>query len=187
VIFGIDSNIVVYAGLVPLAASSSAKSAEWINFSRRAKILLHELRDQMVVLPMIAVAEVLVPVPVKRHGQLIATLKGHFLCAEFGDRAATIAADLWARYKNVPPNLRYDSRFTMLADVKIIASAKAVGATVFYTNDENCQALADLVMQGKGLPKNSSELFIDEILADGIEEKPKNKPQPKTNRGRSKK
>lgn len=171
-IVGIDSNVVVYAGLVPRVVSDAGNITEQKALSRRARILLHELRNDQVVLPTIAVAEILVPVPTSQHGQLIAALKEVFLCAEFGDRAATIAADLWSKYKKVPTDRRYDNRHTMLADVKIVAAAKAVGATVFYTNDESCQKLADIVMQGKGLPVSSTELFIDEMLAEGAEEKP---------------
>jgi len=128
---------------------------------------------------MVAIAEVLVPVPVAKHGPLISALKEVFLCPEFGDRAASIAADLWAKYKNVPADQKYADRHVMNSDVKIIATAKAAGAATFYTNDDDCRALAALVMEAKGLPQNSGELFIDEMIASGLEERPSSTTKPR--------
>jgi hypothetical protein len=51
------------------------------------------------------------------------------------------------------------------ADAMIVASAKGAGATEFYSNDDKCRALADLVMIGRTLPRQSEKLFIDEELA----------------------
>lgn len=172
---GIDSNILIYAGVVPRTAANSSKEQEAL--TRRAKILLHDLRKEQVVLPMLAIAELLIPVPKAQHGAIIGALRDIFFCPDFGDQAASIAAELWARYKGVPADRRYENRHVMRADAKIIATAKAAGATVFYTNDDNCRTLADLVMKGKPLPKESKELFIDEILKDGLEDKPKSQPK----------
>jgi predicted nucleic acid-binding protein len=174
VIVGIDSNILIYAGLVPKSATGT-KSAEQAALTRRAKILLHDLREAQVILPMDAIAELLIPVPIAKHGLLIGSLREIFTCPDFGDRAASVAADLWARYKQVPVDQKYDDRHVMRSDVKIIATAKANGATKFYTNDDTCRALASLIMTGKGLPTASDDLFIDETLASGLEEKPKSR------------
>jgi hypothetical protein len=167
---GIDSNIPIYAGIVPRRAV--ATSAEQEALTRRAKMLLHDLRNERVVLPMDAVAELLIPVPVSKHGLLITALRELFVCADFGDRAASIAAELWAKYKEVPDDRRYDERHVLRADVKIIATAKAAGATKFSTNDDNCRALANLIMKGMGLPKASEDLFFEEALKEGREERP---------------
>ncbi len=171
-IAGIDSNILIYAGLVPKSASSSAASPEQQELTRRAKILLHELREAQVVLPMDAIAELLIPVPKSKHGLVIIALRELFICPDFNDQAASIAADLWAKYKGVPTDQKYENKHVMRADAKIVATAKAAGATVFYSNDANCRTLANLIMAGKELPKASQELFIDQILEDGMESKP---------------
>jgi len=188
---GIDANIVIYAGLVPKKkpkhSLTAAEAAAQAVLTRRAKILLHELRSERVIFPMIAVSEVLVPVPATQRGFLITTLKEIFVCAEFADRAASIAADIWALYKDIPADRQYDDRIALSADVKIVATAKALGATSFYTNDEDCRTIASLVMKGKGLPKNSQDLFIDQILAEGAEDMPKSDPKrSKSARGRKK-
>jgi hypothetical protein len=179
VIVGVDSQVVIYAGVVPKNVTESAKSAQYAELSRRAKMLLHNLRSERVVLPLIAISELLVPVPVSKHGLLIAALKELFVCTEFGERAASIAADIWARYKNVPSDRRYDDRHVMRADVKIIASAKAAGATRFYSHDHNCRTLAGLVMTASDLPKQPNELFFDQMLAEGLEERPKGTTRPR--------
>ena len=137
---------------------------------------------------MVAVAEILVPVPKAKHGLLIAHLKENFVCAEFGDRAASIAADLFAQAKNIAADQTYENRHVIRADIKIIASAKAAGATTFYTNDDDCRAIANLIMTAKPLPTHSEELFIDEMLTEGLEERPKgttrSKPTKKATRKR---
>jgi hypothetical protein len=148
VIAGIDSMILVYAGIVPRSPKNSGDTPDDQKLARRAKILLHQLKSDTVVFPTIAISEILVPVPASKRGLLITALQELFVCPEFDQRAAVIAAELWARYKEVPPDLKYENRHVMRADVKIIASAKAVGATHFYTNDDNCRAIADLIMNG---------------------------------------
>jgi hypothetical protein len=47
----------------------------------------------------------------------------------------------------------------------IVASANAAGATVFYSNDEQCVELANLCsMQGRTLPAHDEYLFdMDEV------------------------
>lgn len=89
-------------------------------------------------------SEILVPVPIARRGALIAELTARFVCPAFDLPAAAIAADLWARHKSLPPALHYDSRQLLRSDVLILASAKAAGATDFYTNDHKCRALCSL-------------------------------------------
>lgn len=170
-VVGIDSNIVVYAGLVARKAANGETTRQQ-QLVKRAKILLHELRHDTVILPMIAVSELLVPAPMSTHGLIIAELKKVFACPDFSVAAASIAADLWARHAKSSIKSKSQDRVALRADVKIIATAKATGAKLFYTNDDDCRALADLIMEGRGLPKGSNELFINEILADGNEDRP---------------
>jgi hypothetical protein len=128
-----------------------------------------------VVLPMVAVSELLVPVPASKRGAIITTLGEMFVCPDYDQKAAAIAADIWAKYKEIPSNQRYENRHVMRVDVLIVASAKAAGATEFFTNDDNCRALANLVMKGRPLPTHSEELFINEMLETGGIDMPKKK------------
>jgi predicted nucleic acid-binding protein len=160
-IVGIDSMIPIYAGLVP---SKNKESKELTALCRRARILFHELQDHTVILPTVAISEILIPVPAIKRGQVLATLAELFVCPPFDQRAASIAADIWSKHRSIPDNLQYDNRQMLRADAMIVASAKAAGATEFYTNDDKCRALAELVMSGRRLPKQSEKLFIDEEL-----------------------
>lgn len=180
-IVGIDSNVVILAGLVPKTAEDSAEQQA---LARRAKILLHDLRNHLVVLPMIAVSEVLVKVPASKHGATIDKLKQLFVCSDFSEEAASIAASLWGQHKNLPADQKYDERIVMLADAKIVASAKATGATMFYSHNRDCRTLAGLIMTAKDLPSGSEELFIDQMLSEGLEDRPKGTVKPKRRRSK---
>jgi len=114
-----------------------------------------------------------VPVAPSKRGLLVTLLDEKFVCKEFDQLAAAIAADIWARHKDLPTDLRYDNRQVLRADAMIVASAKAANATNFYTNDDRCRALADLVMIGRELPKHSGELFTKQMIEEGTLELPK--------------
>lgn len=66
---GIDAMVLVYAGIVP-SKEASADVTEW---SLRARRLLDRLDDDeaTIVLPTIAISELLVPVPIAESGLLI--------------------------------------------------------------------------------------------------------------------
>lgn len=166
--------ILVYAGVVPRTAGARKIDDQLVE---RAKILLHKLRNDTVVLPMIAVSELLVPVAPSKRGLLMATFDEMFVCKEFDQLASAIAADIWAKHKELPANQQYDNRHILRADAMIIASAKAAGATHFYTNDKDCRKLAHLVMKGCELPKHAEDLFIKQKIEEGELERPK---KPKT-------
>lgn len=153
---GIDSMVLIYAGIVP-----SANSAVDKELRISAKMLLHMHQADAIVLPTIAISELLVPVDISRHGLLIAKLSEMFICRAFDLHAASIAADLWAKHKRLPPNDQYKQRQVLRADSMIVASAKAAGADVFYTHDKKFRALAGLVMKAKDLPKDdNTDMFI---------------------------
>lgn len=70
-------------------------------------------------------------------------------------RAAALAADLFAQY--LQGHHRYSDRVVLKADVMILASAKAAGATEFYSNDDDCRKLAVLAgMRGRELPTDNT-------------------------------
>lgn len=165
---GIDSMILIYAGLVPKVGKADEKTKE---LHVRAKLLILDLAEKKatVFLPTIAVSEVLVPVPTAQKGLLIAQLGEHFVLPPFDLRAAAIAADLWADHKKVPKDLQYKERHVLKSDSMIIACAKAAGAVDFYTTDDRCRALANLIMNGKDLPTHSQNMFRQKEVEDGAD------------------
>ncbi len=162
---GIDAMVLVYAGIVP--SKSDANSEQIVELSVRAKVLLHQLvRDKAtIIVPTVAISELLVPVPSSDVGSLLAALTNQFVCPTFDLPAAAIAADLWSRHKKLPKESQYKARHVLRADAMIVASARSAGATVFYSNDKQCRALASLIMTARGLPEKPSTL--EDVFIEG--------------------
>ncbi len=163
---GIDSMILIYAGVVPRKSYKATKASRELEV--RAKILLHMRKKDIIVLPTIAISEVLVPVPANQRGALLSELSQQFLCPPFDLRAADIAVGIWAEYKKFPGKSEHKNRHVLRADAMIVAAAKSAGATVFYSHDKGCRALADLVMTGRDLPTDDPDnMFLKHELRRG--------------------
>lgn len=167
-IVGIDSMILVYAGVAPSRKETRPKDFKDLHL--RARILIAELADEgtMVVLPTIAVSELLVPVPEAQKGVLIAELNERFACQPFDLRASALAAELWARRTKLPKELQYTERHVLKADAMILAVAKVAGAKWFYSHDARCRKLAELIgMKGIDLPRHGQNLFVEGEIKRG--------------------
>ena len=147
--------------------STPARLPNWANCKCCAKVLLHMLLTKVngnptVILPTIAISELLVPVPDAQRGQLAATLATRFVAAPFDIRAASIAAELWSKHKKLPSKDQYKKRDVLKADAMIVASAYAAGATEFYTCDKKCRKLAVLLgMKSPDLPTHDpNDMFL---------------------------
>lgn len=165
-VVGIDAMILIYAGIVPSKNGDAKKSIADLHV--RAMLLLDQLDRQKstVILPTIAVSEILVPVPASESGALIRALGERFVCPTFDLPAASIAANPWAQHKTLPRDQKYKNRHVLKADAMIIASAKAAGDSEFYSNDRNCRTLAAIVMEAKGLPSKPKSLYDKFVEAD---------------------
>jgi len=155
--------VLVYAGIVPRKSTKGRTPSS--DLTVRAKVLLHMYKDDAIVLPTVAISEILVPVPTSQKGPLLAKLSSRFICPPFDLPAAAIAAELWSQHKKLPKDQQYKSRHILRSDAMIIASARSAGATEFYTHDRKCRSLANLVMVGKDLPKRDPD---DMFLVDDI-------------------
>ncbi len=167
-IVGIDSMILIYAEVVP--AKKAARSSDWDDLRVRSKLLLHiaARKEGMILLPTVAISELLIPVPNAQRGALIAALQKLFVCPAFDLPAASIAADLWSQHRKLPQDQQYDRRQVLRSDSMSIASAKAAGATDFYSHDKKCRNLAALVMTARDLPTDDpDDMFIKGDIARG--------------------
>jgi hypothetical protein len=168
VIIGIDSMVLIYAEIVPSKIAKRCVSFD--DLRDRSKLLLHRAatKKNAILLPTVAISELLVPVPRGQQGALIALLQRMFVCPPFSLPAASIAADLLARHKGLPRNQQYDQRHIVRADAMIIASAQAAGATDFYSHDKKCRTLAGLVMTAHDLPTQDPEnpMFWRQAISD---------------------
>ncbi|MBU4270817.1 MAG: hypothetical protein KKE86_06800 [Planctomycetes bacterium] len=167
-IAGIDSMVLVYAGWVP--SKNPKHSSKYQELNVRAQLLLHKLfrEKALVLLPTVAISELLVPVPKTEKGTLIAALTEKFICPSFDVKAAAIAADLWSQHRNMPKDVQYDKRHVLRADVMIVASAYAAGASDFYSHDQKCRDLAKLLMKAHDLPTDDpGDMFLKNDILSG--------------------
>jgi predicted nucleic acid-binding protein len=167
VIFGIDTHVLIYAEAVP--SKSGTKCQDFADLRDRAKLLIYRAADKgdTVVLPTVVISELLIPVPAGQRGALIQVLEKTFQCPSLDIPAATIAADLWSKFRNLPQSQAYNNgRHVLRADALIVASARAANATHFYSHDSQCRVLAELAgMKALDLPV-ATELDEQYLLAD---------------------
>jgi hypothetical protein len=116
----------------------------------------------------VAAAELLVPIPKAKHGEFLAKLQTHFVCSPFDAKAASVAANLFAEHMKFDRSEKYTSRQVLKADVLIIASANAAGATVFYSHEKKCRTLASKVMKSEDLPtRDPNDIFLVDDIKRG--------------------
>lgn len=136
---------------------------------RRARILLAQLDEEKatVIVPSVVVAELLVPIPSDKHGDFIHELNRRFICPPLDLQAASAAAALWQRHRQLPK--REQTQRTLLkADALIVATAKVAGAVRFYSHERKCRSLAKLAgLEPFDLPTHHEDLFVDHETRKG--------------------
>ena len=128
---------------------------------QRAKWLFEMLEEEksQIVVPTVAVAEYLTPIPSNDHAAVLAAMRERFLLAPFDVRAASLAAQLFGEGRIVRTVGKPGARKCLRADSLIIATAVTFGARVFYTGDDDCRTMASKVMEAKGMPTQGPNLF----------------------------
>lgn len=128
---------------------------------RRARWLIDGLvRDRaQILLPSVALSEFLYPVDDVDRRAMWATVADIFQIAPHDAHAAEIGAKL-SVLALARPRKEPGDRQVAKADAQIVASAKAAGATVFYSNDPGCRELAAQVgMEAIDLPDIAPTIF----------------------------
>jgi predicted nucleic acid-binding protein len=130
------------------------------DMKRRAQLALRLIeRDGMgVIIPTVALAELVTPMQDRVAGEFIAAAEERFVIAPLDTRAASIAAKLWRAHKKFREADRL-KRTVLKADALIIASAYCAGASLFYSHDRACRKLAEVLMQARDLPAHGEDLF----------------------------
>jgi predicted nucleic acid-binding protein len=139
-------------------------NAEQRDMERRARVLLNQLDEDKasVIIPSVAVAELLVPIDEADHATFLSELQRRFICPPFDLRAASIAAQLWRSHRQLPKSDQV-KRTTLKADVLIVATARAAGAARFYSHDKKTRRLAALVgIEGFDLPTHDENMFREQ-------------------------
>lgn len=158
-IVAVDTHCVTW-GMRPPKADDSDHTKE---MRGRARILFQILDDEKarIVLPCIAIAELLVPVSKADRSRFLKVLNEKFICASFDVPATELAAELWEHHRSFPKDAQYQDRPLLKSDLLVIASAKAHGASVLYTHDRRCRSIAAQFMDSKDLPKRHPDMFLD--------------------------
>jgi hypothetical protein len=134
----LDTMVLVWGGLRPPISKKTAASAHVAEMEFRSRVLIRDLEDrgEKVIIPTIAVAELLTPLEPRQHGQFIATLTDRFFCPPFDLRAAAMAAQLWQWHRGLPAEEQIQ-RSVLKADVLIISVAKVAGASSFIVTTQS--------------------------------------------------
>jgi predicted nucleic acid-binding protein len=161
-IVALDTNIVLRFIAEPMKSRSSKKEEvdRENNLRERARFLLQKLIEarSTIIVPSIAVGEVLAGIDPSRQSAVLEHLSKSFTCSAFDLAAAGFAADL---YKRLPSTVSYTgARVVLKADLQIAATAKTAGASHFYSIDPKCRELATaLGMMAYDLPEIKRDLL----------------------------
>jgi predicted nucleic acid-binding protein len=137
---------------------------EVIELRARSMILLDQLaaREETVILPTVAVSEVLAGVESAYHGTFLAELQELFVIQPYDLPAASWAARLWQMHRGLPKEDQI-ARSVLKSDVMILATAKAAGAAVFFSHEPKVRNLAEMAgMAGRDLPFHHEDMFADQ-------------------------
>jgi predicted nucleic acid-binding protein len=138
----VDSDTLILATKeIPADAECSERDRELI---RRARILSHSLdvEGATVVVPAVVLSEYLAGVLPEHHEAVVRTFQGRFEVPPFDLKAAALSAKLWQIHRGLPRADQIE-RVVLKVDVMVIATAKAFGASTFYTNDAKGRKLAE--------------------------------------------
>lgn len=126
-----------------------------------AGYLFKQLEDEKaeIVIPTVVVAEFIAPIKAEERGRVVGALNERFRIEPFDMRDVVTAAELWDAGKSGRPMKQPNARMALRADCLIVATAKNHGASVFYTEDDACFAMAAKVMEAKRLPTIAPSLF----------------------------
>jgi len=129
---------------------------------RRAKLLFRTFDEQKtrVLFPSICLSEVLVKIPTTSQSAFISSVASSFEILPFDVKSAALSADIFNTNQHLRIQGVQGDRVTHRADCLIVATAKAHGATTFYSHDVRCRTIANSTrMLDKDLPDFDESLF----------------------------
>jgi hypothetical protein len=162
----LDTMTLIWGIQSAIYRSGNPRQRNLAEMQRRSVILLDLLEEEKetILVPCVAVAELLVGVDLGNHAAFLAEVQRRFFCPPFDLPASELAARLWIRHRELPKGEQI-ARNVLKSDVMIVATAKVAGAKKFYSSDPKCRALADLAgMTGNDLPLNHPDMFRDQEI-----------------------
>lgn len=167
-----DTNVVGWG----LLGRGNPKQANLREMIYRARMLLDLVRGRPVIFPCVALGEVLTPVSSENRGGFTALLRRRLTFVPFGEAAAAISADLFARRGELTH--RKAKRSDIRVDTMIVASAKVAGAKGFFSNDAGCREVAALAgLIACDLPTRHPDIGRDRVLRHAFGLTPVSEPE----------
>jgi predicted nucleic acid-binding protein len=173
-IAGCDAQVLIWAlpwSMRPEGKKKKPVQQHVLDMRVRARILLRLLEEEGfdLCIPSVVVAELLAGVEPQKHARLLAEFDERFFCPPFDSKACALAARLWQFERGLPgtsaglPEAERTERIILKSDMLIVASAKAAGATRFYSHDKKCLRLAkEAGMDARDLPVTSGNFVTDQ-------------------------
>ncbi|MBW4516522.1 MAG: PIN domain-containing protein [Timaviella obliquedivisa GSE-PSE-MK23-08B] len=121
-----------------------------------------EKDETSIMIPSIVVAEVLCGLEPRLHSALNGLMHRRFIVLPFDTQAALRFAEMW-RTKREPQDRGGISRSEMKADLMIIATAVAKGASCIYSEDLGLKKFAQDYIDVKPLPNIERQMSIEDI------------------------
>jgi hypothetical protein len=120
----LDTMVLIWGGLRKVNPQKGTLSDHDAEMQRRSRILLRDLdeKKEIVIVPAVAVAELLCPIDPKEHGKFIAILTQRFFCPPFDIRAASLAAELWQYHRGLPPRISDTHNLHILPTISAIGT-----------------------------------------------------------------
>lgn len=117
----------------------------------RAQALVDTLHKNkaIVAIPSIVLAEAICIIPDSDIQRAMDCIRSNFPVFQFNELAAFHYRTIFQKAKNIETDA---SRWSKFADLKIIATAKAHGASCLYSEDPDMTKLADGTIKVEGLP-----------------------------------
>ena len=134
--------------------------------TEHAGFLFSELeRDKaQIIIPSVVVAEYITPISSHdERTKVVAAMSERFFIVPFDADDAVLAAKLYSEGKSSRAMKKPGTRVCLRADALIVATAKNHGAQEFYTDDNDCYAMASKIMTARRLPTTAPYLgdFLD--------------------------
>lgn len=120
-----------------------------------------------VVVPTIVISELLIPVPVENHQDVMIQLARDFRIVPFDIRSSQKFAEIMQNHivKNkirrlISPDKIGSTRAALKADTMILATALTHGAEIMFTNDGNMKKMAEGFIEAKNLTDVQYQLSL---------------------------
>ncbi len=143
-------------------------SSNRIEMKKKAEHFIKSLiaENAKIVVPSVVLAEMMCNVPENERASVLNGITKNFQIQPFDTRTALIYAETYFKKKIAPGNANTESldgnRKTIIADIMVVASAKAADAAMLYSEDTDIQKLSAGIIGFSSLPEPKGQMDLFE-------------------------